>query len=118
MGAGLFRWRGESIRASKRFLYVLRFIHSTGKIEVARLQDAQSFANTFEELIREVNDADGKLKELAGYIENNQKMNGVLLESERVLSVAGNMIQERNRTDRHGSGVEKRMTTTELEMVD
>ncbi|MDI6402776.1 PAS domain-containing protein [Balneolaceae bacterium ANBcel3] len=74
----------------ERFLYVLRFIHSAGKIEVARLEDATSFANTFQELIREVNTADGKLKELSGYIEENQRMNPVFLESERVLSIARN----------------------------
>ena len=72
----------------ERFLYVLRFIHSAGQIEVARLQDASSFANTFQELIREVNNADEKLKELTTYIESNQKMNNVFMESERVLSSA------------------------------
>ncbi|MDG5766704.1 PAS domain-containing protein [Balneolales bacterium ANBcel1] len=72
----------------ERFLYVLRFIHSAGKIEVARLQDATSFANTFAELIREVNTADDKLKELTGYVERNQQMNNTFLESERVLSAA------------------------------
>jgi len=72
----------------ERFLYVLRFIHSTGKIEIARLSNAGAFANTFDQLIREVNDADSKLKELSGHIEENQKMNPVFIESERVFASA------------------------------
>lgn len=78
----------QRMSAIGRFLYVLRFVYITGKIEVARLADAGEFANTFNELIREVGEADKRLKELSAAVEVNQRMTPLFLESERVLSAA------------------------------
>jgi aerotaxis receptor len=54
-------------------LQVLRFIHTTGKIEIAKMKKgARTFATTFEELITEINSAQDMLTELSNAIYNNE----------------------------------------------
>ena len=58
-----------------KFLQTLRFIHVTGKIEVARLDDHNSsFATTFNELIQQIEYAEEKMVELAEFIEGNEEI--------------------------------------------
>lgn len=65
----------------ERFLMVLRFIHITGKVEVARMNDkATSFSNTFQELIGEIKDAEYRLNELKNLVHNHQ---GILISNNR-----------------------------------
>jgi len=57
----------------KKFLQVLRFIHTTGKIEIAKMEKrAKTFATTFEELITEIDSAQKMLNELSNAIYNNE----------------------------------------------
>jgi len=66
----------------ERFLMYLRFIHITGKVEVARMNEkSASFATTFQELNAEINNAEVRLKQLTKVVESNQvtlKMNQTL----------------------------------------
>ncbi|MEL7833558.1 PAS domain-containing protein [Fodinibius sp. Rm-B-1B1-1] len=56
-----------------RFLVALRLIHTSGKIEVARLNDKTgSFTNTFKELIKEVETAQGHLDQLSSLVQKNR----------------------------------------------
>lgn len=58
-----------------RFLMVLRFIHITGKVEVARMNEhTTSFSNTFQELIKEINNAELRLKKLKDVVLSNQSI--------------------------------------------
>jgi aerotaxis receptor len=70
---------GHGVEHISRFLMVLRFIHITGKVEVARMsENATSFSNTFQELIKEINNAEIRLKKLKDVVVSNQtilKMN-------------------------------------------
>lgn len=62
------------VREIERFLLVLRFIHIKGKVEIARMNDeANSFANTFQELINEVNSAEQRLEKLGDIIRKHEK---------------------------------------------
>lgn len=58
-----------------RFMHTLRFIHVTGIIEVSRLDDTNnSFANTFNELIRQIEFAENKMKDLTEFLNSNQEI--------------------------------------------
>ena len=58
-----------------KFLMVLRFIHITGKVEVARMnENATSFSNTFQELIGEITNAEERLKNLKDVVESNRSI--------------------------------------------
>jgi len=62
------------VREIERFLLVLRFIHIKGKVEIARMNDeSNSFSNTFEELIEEVNSAEQRLDKLGDIIRTHEK---------------------------------------------
>ena len=62
------------VKSIERFLMVLRFIHITGKVEVARMDNTNnSFATTFQELISEVDNAESHLKELTEVVEKNNE---------------------------------------------
>lgn len=62
----------SGVKAIERFLMVLRFIHITGKVEVARMDNANNaFATTFQELISEVDVAESHLKELSNVVTEN-----------------------------------------------
>lgn len=62
------------IKKVERFLLTLRLIHTSGKIEVARLDEkAGSFANTFKELIQEVQTAQDHLDELTYLVQEHTK---------------------------------------------
>lgn len=64
----------SEVREIERFLLVLRFIHIKGKVEIARMNDeANSFANTFQELINEVNSAEQRLEKLGDIIRKHEK---------------------------------------------
>jgi len=57
----------------KKFLQVLRFIHITGKVEIAKMEKgAKTFATTFEELITEIDSAQKMLNELSNAIYSNE----------------------------------------------
>ncbi len=69
-----------------KFLQTLRFIHVTGKIEVARLDDHNSsFATTFNELIQQVEYAEEKMVELAEFIEDNEKIGKIFADNKMSL---------------------------------
>ena len=58
----------------ERLLLVLRFIHTTGKVEIARLQDnTGSFKTTFQNLIQEVETAQGHLDTLSDLVQKHEK---------------------------------------------
>lgn len=62
------------VREIERFLLVLRFIHIKGKVEIARMNDeSNSFSNTFQELIDEVNSAEQRLDKLGDIIRTHEK---------------------------------------------
>ncbi|WP_209388379.1 PAS domain-containing protein [Rhodohalobacter sp. SW132] len=61
------------VRSIERFLLVLRFVHIKGKVEIARMNDqAKSFSNTFEELIKEVDAAEIRLEKLGDVIRKHE----------------------------------------------
>lgn len=62
------------VREIERFLLVLRFIHIKGKVEIARMTDeSNSFSNTFQELIDEVNSAEQRLEKLGDIVRTHEK---------------------------------------------
>ncbi len=64
----------SGVREIERFLLVLRFIHIKGKVEIARMnQEGNSFANTFNELINEVNSAETRLEKLSETVRKHYK---------------------------------------------
>jgi len=64
----------SDVKNIERFLLVLRFIHTTGKVEVARLEDDDnSFATTFKNLVDEVETAQEHLDELSDLVQTHQK---------------------------------------------
>ncbi len=72
------------IKNIERFLLALRLIHTSGKIEVARLNEkAGSFSNTFKELMEEINNAQSHLDELADLV-NKHKSTGEMCEKMKV----------------------------------
>lgn len=57
----------------EKFLMVLRFIHTTGKVEISRMKsNFESFGTTFDELIREVESTEVHLKQLSDVVYNNK----------------------------------------------
>ena len=63
----------NGVKEIERFLLVLRFIHITGKVEVARMsEDAKSFSTTFQDLIQEIETAESHLKELNEAVSGNK----------------------------------------------
>ncbi|MCC5914100.1 MAG: PAS domain-containing protein [Balneolaceae bacterium] len=88
----------SGVKAVERFLLVLKFIHITGKVEVARMdEEANSFSTTFQELIREVNAAEKRLNILSNLIETHQSTGKQYLRFRDRLNRAGHQI--RNSTD-------------------
>jgi len=64
----------SGVHEIERFLLVLRFIHIKGKVEIARMNDeSNSFSNTFQELIDEVNSAEQRLDKLGDIIRTHEK---------------------------------------------
>jgi aerotaxis receptor len=62
------------VKSIERFLLVLRFIHITGKVEVARMnEDANSFSTTFQDLVNEIENAESHLQELNEVVNDNKK---------------------------------------------
>ncbi len=69
-----------------KFLQTLRFIHVTGKIEVARLDDHNSsFATTFNELIQQIEYAEEKMVELSEFIEGNEEIGKIFSDNKLLL---------------------------------
>ncbi|WP_409029071.1 PAS domain-containing protein [Gracilimonas sediminicola] len=63
----------NGVKDIERFLLVLRFIHITGKVEVARMNDdANSFSTTFQDLVNEIETADSHLRELNEVVSDNK----------------------------------------------
>jgi aerotaxis receptor len=63
----------NGVKEIERFLLVLRFIHITGKVEVARMnEDAKSFSTTFQDLVQEIETAETHLRELNDVVSNNK----------------------------------------------
>ncbi|MTI86496.1 MAG: PAS domain S-box protein [Balneolaceae bacterium] len=63
----------HGVKDIERFLQVLRFIHITGKVEVARMnEEANSFSTTFQDLVREIQTAEKHLKKLTTVVEDNK----------------------------------------------
>lgn len=86
------------VKAVERFLLVLKFIHITGKVEVARMnEEANSFSTTFQELIREVNAAEKRLNILSNLIETHRSTGKEFLKFRDRLNRAGHQI--RNSTE-------------------
>ncbi len=55
-----------------RFLLFLRFIHISGKVEVARMsENSQDFSTTFQDLVQEISTADTHLNELNSVLSSN-----------------------------------------------
>ena len=64
----------NGVKEIERFLLVLRFIHITGKVEVARMnEDANSFSTTFQDLVQEIETAESHLRELNEVVSDNKE---------------------------------------------
>ena len=75
-----------------KFLQVLRYIHTTGKIEVSKMAEkASSFKTTFQDLITEVDSAQTRLDELSEFLYDNERTSSIFAESEKTLK---NALQE------------------------
>ncbi|HCD51318.1 MAG TPA: hypothetical protein DEQ34_02645 [Balneolaceae bacterium] len=62
----------------EKFLMVLRFIHITGKVEIARMNDnSSSFSTTFNDLIQEIETAEVHLKKLSDVVMSNKDIANV-----------------------------------------
>ncbi|WP_445665217.1 PAS domain-containing protein [Fodinibius sp. AD559] len=73
----------------EKFLQILRYIHTTGKIEVSKMtQKASSFKTTFQDLIAEVDSAQTRLEELSDVLYNNEITSSIFAESETTLQNA------------------------------
>jgi len=69
-----------------KFLQVLRYIHTTGKIEVSKMaQKANAFKTTFQDLIAEVDSAQKRLDELSDVLYDNEQNSTIFAESETTL---------------------------------
>lgn len=74
------------VKEIERFLMVLRFIHITGKVEIARMnEDAKSFATTFQDLLHEIESAESHLHELAEIVGKNRDNGHLYSRSENKL---------------------------------
>lgn len=63
----------SDVQGIERFLLVLRFIHITGKIEVAKLStNSSSFSTTFQDLLHEVQHAEKRLAKLSDLVYKHQ----------------------------------------------
>ncbi|MGN8226743.1 PAS domain-containing protein [Gracilimonas sp. BCB1] len=63
----------NGVKDIERFLLVLRFIHITGKVEVARMNDdSNSFSTTFQDLVNEIETAESHLSELNEVVNDNK----------------------------------------------
>ena len=63
----------SDVQGIERFLLVLRFIHITGKIEVAKLStNGSSFSTTFQDLLYEVQHAEKRLAKLSDLVYEHQ----------------------------------------------
>ncbi len=66
----------------EKFLHTLRFIHISGIIEVARLNDhGNSFSTTFDDLIKQIKYAEEKMLELTDFIRENNKISRIFTDS-------------------------------------
>lgn len=69
-----------------KFLQILRYIHTMGKIEVQKMTEkANSFKTTFQDLISEVDSAQDRLDELSDVIYNNEQTSTIFAQSEKTL---------------------------------
>ncbi len=69
-----------------KFLQVLRYIHTTGKIEVSKMTEkGNSFKTTFQDLIAEVKSAQKRLDELSDVIYDNEQTSSIFAKSEGTL---------------------------------
>lgn len=70
-----YGYLSDWIAEIERFLMVLRFIHISGEIEVARMNEkAGSFHNTFNQLLTEIRNADAQMDELQDEIIRNERI--------------------------------------------
>lgn len=84
----------DGVREIERFLLVLRFVHIKGKVEIARMNDeAKSFSNTFEELIKEVDAAETRLEKLGDIIRRHENTGRMFAAKKDELSGLGNKIK-------------------------
>ncbi|WP_138431360.1 PAS domain-containing protein [Fodinibius saliphilus] len=75
-----------NVEEIEKFLLILRLIHNTGKVEVARLNDdGNSFHTTIKELLQEVTTAQNHLDKLSNLIHRHQKMGVEYKEREKDL---------------------------------
>lgn len=75
------------VKEIERFLLVLRFIHITGKVEVARMsQDAQSFATTFQDLVNEIQNAETHLGQLNDVLDSSYRNSGKFMDYKKELA--------------------------------
>lgn len=90
----------SEVREIERFLLVLRFIHIKGKVEIARMNDeANSFANTFQELINEVNSAEQRLDKLGDIIRKHEKTGNLYAGYKGKLSDLGMRLKNYRKVD-------------------
>lgn len=84
----------DGVREVERFLMVLRFIHIKGKVEIARMNhEGNSFANTFNELINEVNSAEKRLHKLGDIIRKHEKTSALYSSFRGKLNTLGNRLK-------------------------
>ncbi|WP_138429214.1 PAS domain-containing protein [Fodinibius saliphilus] len=76
----------HDVQDIERFLKVLRFVHNTGKIEIARLKkSANGFSTTFKELLKEIDSAQKRVESLANHILESKSHNKFYAASNRSL---------------------------------
>lgn len=65
----------SGVKDIERFIMVLRFIHITGKVEIARMNEQSgAFSTTFQELIQEIETAENHLNQLSQVVEHHREI--------------------------------------------
>lgn len=79
----LFGW----IKEIEKFLMVLRFIHISGEIEIARMnQEGGSFKTTFQDLLQEIKHAEKQVKGLTNVVTDNSRVLNEYVSHQKTLS--------------------------------
>lgn len=79
----LFGW----IKEIEKFLMVLRFIHISGEIEIARMnQKNGAFQTTFQDLLQEIQNAEVQVKGLREVVTDNSRVLSEYVNHQKILS--------------------------------
>ncbi|NGP89193.1 PAS domain-containing protein [Fodinibius halophilus] len=84
-----------NVEEIEKFLLILRLIHNTGKVEIARLNDdSNSFHTTIQDLLEEVTTAQEHLDKLTTLVHKNKKMGEQYTDRQQDLNALISELQE------------------------